>query len=117
MSVTMDRLGTPIQTGKNFADVVSWLDQGDCVILHNSYTRQREIFHRCLKPLWFWQGPPDVSLEAMRVIYINIINDKDALEAWTPLLLERGISHCICSLRAKVLESRGIPYCYKLRVR
>lgn len=107
MTLVLD-LAHPI-TNNNLKDVIEWLNEGACVIIHDAFQLGRVYHPHC--PEW----PRDLAKQP--VIYVDV--------ALTPGLLNDGewdweiknatnIQECACALRSHLRDPKAWKRCAHL---
>lgn len=81
----------------NLHHLFSWLDQGDCVVLHTKWKRETAlIYHRC--------GYAATSLlDKIRVIFFEVVPSNQ--NPWPSLMQNGGYEPCSCQRARDILDS------------
>lgn len=113
------RTAAPVPTNNMLADLVGWIKEGDCVVLH-APGHAAQIYHNCVvnKPddqKGVSGDTKEPSLDGIRVIWFNAANDPDLLleGEWPYYIKEGGCRECTCSLKDRVTKADGIPHLYR----
>lgn len=100
----------PACTTNQLADVISWLNLGDYVILHSGPKIGRVFHSKCSS-----SKIDDDFFENTRVIYVNVgrrwadlLNDGE----WEYYIKQAGHEECHCELRSQIRNSSGLPHHY-----
>lgn len=109
------RLGFPEWSSDDLSDIIDYIKQGDCVLIHEE-GQDTEIFHNCVSKKLGDKEIEPISLDSIRVISVDIAARKSLLNKseWPERIEEAGCVHCTCDLKERVTSAQeGIPHFYR----
>lgn len=100
----------PICTDNGLADIISWLKNGDYVVIHDNYKYGRYFHSKC---------PDDYSddyINNHRIIYVNVSYMPGLLDdgEWEWYIKSENNSECTCELKSRMIDPNDLKYSYFL---
>lgn len=100
-------------TNNNLADIIRWLNENNCVFIHNGPYGGR-FFHKCSEKAIDFND----LLNKTDVIYVDVSSHSNLLVdgEWNWYIENAGHKECTCGLRDVVSTIKNVPHKHIMRL-